>query len=83
MLRSMLGTLAQSRLVTLGRAAHARYRDDGVDTHAAALAYQLFLSTLALSLVGLAHQVRRARLPFDLPGRRAVRTSFKRCRSAR
>ena len=31
-----------------------RYRADDVDTHAAALAYQLFLSTLALSIVALA-----------------------------
>ena len=64
----MRGTLAQTRLVTLGRAAHARYRDDGVDTHAAALAYQLFLSTLALSLVGLALiGLAERMLPFDLP----------------
>ena len=64
----MLRTLAQSRLVTLGRAAHQRYRADGIDTHAAALAYQLFLSTLALSLVGLALIGLAERiLPFDLP----------------
>jgi uncharacterized BrkB/YihY/UPF0761 family membrane protein len=51
------------------RAAYARYRDDGVDTHATALAYQLFLSTLALSLVALAllGSFDRASLPFDLP----------------
>jgi uncharacterized BrkB/YihY/UPF0761 family membrane protein len=64
----MLGTLAQSRPVTLARAAHTRYGHDGVDTHAAALAYQLFLSTLALSLVGLALIGFAERvLPFDLP----------------
>ena len=51
------------------RTAYQRYRDDGVDTHAAALAYQLFLSTLALSLVGLAvlGSLDRDALPFDLP----------------
>jgi uncharacterized BrkB/YihY/UPF0761 family membrane protein len=64
----MRGTLTQSRLVTLGREAHARYRDDGVDTHAAALAYQLFLSTLAISLVGLALVgLAEEILPFDVP----------------
>jgi len=50
------------------RAAYVRYRDDGVDTHASALAYQLFLSTLALSLVGLAVVgLLEDVLPFDLP----------------
>jgi uncharacterized BrkB/YihY/UPF0761 family membrane protein len=54
--------------MVLGRDAYARYRDDGVDTHAAALAYQLFLSTLALSLVGLALiGLAEEILPFDLP----------------
>lgn len=52
----------------LGRQAYARYRDDGVDTHATALAYQLFLSTLALSLAGLALIGLAERiLPFELP----------------
>lgn len=67
MLRRM-ATLAQTRVAALARAVRERYRDDEVGTHAAALAYQLFLSTLALSLValavmGLAEDV----LPFDLP----------------
>jgi membrane protein len=54
--------------VEAARAGTARYRDDGIDTHATALAYQVFLSTLALSLVGLAviGLIDRA-LPFDLP----------------
>ncbi len=47
-------TLAQSRPAGLARAVWRRYRADDVDTHAAALAYQLFLSTLALSIVALA-----------------------------
>jgi uncharacterized BrkB/YihY/UPF0761 family membrane protein len=55
-------------LVTLGRAAYERYRDDGVDTHATALAYQLFLSALALSLAGLALiGLLEEHLPFDVP----------------
>ena len=49
-----MATLAQSRLASLVRAIRTRIRADDVSTHAAALAYQLFLSTLALSLVGLA-----------------------------
>ena len=49
-----MATLAQSRLVSLVRAIGARSRVDDASTHAAALAYQLFLSTFALSLVGLA-----------------------------
>jgi uncharacterized BrkB/YihY/UPF0761 family membrane protein len=54
--------------VTLGRAAYHRYQDDGVDTHATALAYQLFLSMLALSLAGLALiGLLQEALPFDLP----------------
>ena len=65
----MRATLAQSRLVSLARAGLARFRDDQVDTHAVALAYQLFLSTLALSLVALALiGVAEDVLPFDLPG---------------
>jgi uncharacterized BrkB/YihY/UPF0761 family membrane protein len=64
----MRGTLAQSRAWRLGRAAFERYRADEVDTHATALAYQLFLSTLALSLVGLALiGLAEEVLPFDLP----------------
>jgi uncharacterized BrkB/YihY/UPF0761 family membrane protein len=56
------------RVLEAARAAVARYRDDGVDTHATALAYQLFLSTLALSLVGLAVIGLLDRLlPFELP----------------
>ena len=67
MLRRM-ATLAQSRLAALARAVRERYRDDEVGTHAAALAYQLFLSTLALSLVGLALMgLAEDVLPFDLP----------------
>lgn len=63
-----MATLAQSRLVALGRAVRERYRDDEVSTHAAALAYQLFLSTLALSLLGLALMgLAGDVLPFDLP----------------
>ncbi|HLA93994.1 MAG TPA: YhjD/YihY/BrkB family envelope integrity protein [Actinomycetota bacterium] len=50
----MRGTLAQSRLVVLARAVAERFRMDEIDTHAAALAYQLFLSTLAVSIAGLA-----------------------------
>jgi membrane protein len=66
MLRRM--AIAQSRLGALARAVRERYRDDEVGTHAAALAYQLFLSTLALSLVGLALiGLAEDVLPFDLP----------------
>jgi len=50
----MRGTLTQSRLAVLGRAVAERFRRDEIDTHAAALAYQLFLSTLAVSIAGLA-----------------------------
>jgi len=58
----------RERVLEVALAAHARYRDDGVDTHATALAYQLFLSTLALSLVGLAViGVLDRVLPFELP----------------
>ena len=54
--------------MSLARDVHNRVRVDDLSTHAAALAYQLFLSTLALSLValaliGLADEI----LPFDLP----------------
>ncbi|HEX5949711.1 MAG TPA: YhjD/YihY/BrkB family envelope integrity protein [Actinomycetota bacterium] len=49
----MLGTLAQWPSVRLVRSVLARSAEDDVSTHAAALAYQLFLSTLALSLVAL------------------------------
>ena len=67
MLPSM-ATLAQSRWMTLAREVLARVRVDEVSTHAAALAYQLFLSTLALSLVGLALiGLAEDHLPFDLP----------------
>ena len=67
MLRRM-ATLAQSRLTALARTVRERYRDDEVGTHAAALAYQLFLSTLAISLVGLALMgLAEDVLPFDLP----------------
>ena len=67
MLRRM-ATLAQSRPAALARAVRERYRDDEVGTHAAALAYQLFLSTLAISLVGLALMgLAEDVLPFDLP----------------
>ena len=67
MLRRM-ATLAQSRLAALARDVRERYRADDVGTHAAALAYQLFLSTLALSLVGLAVMgLAEDLLPFDLP----------------
>lgn len=54
MLVPMPGTLTQSRPVALARAVGERFRRDGVDTYAAALAYQLFLSTLAVSIAGLA-----------------------------
>jgi len=50
----MRATLAQSRLAVLARAVAERFRTDEIDTHAAALAYQLFLSTLAVSIAGLA-----------------------------
>ena len=67
MLRRM-ATLAQTRLGALALAVRERYRDDEVGTHAAALAYQLFLSALALSLVGLALMgLLDDALPFDLP----------------
>jgi uncharacterized BrkB/YihY/UPF0761 family membrane protein len=54
--------------VVTARSVLARFQRDEVDTHAAALAYQLFLSALALSLValaiiGIAEQVFR----FDVP----------------
>ncbi len=63
-----MATLAQSRLVSLVRAIGARSRVDDVSTHAAALAYQLFLSTLALSLVALALiGLAEDLLPFELP----------------
>jgi len=54
MLVPMRGTLAQSRLLVLGRAVSERFRADEIDTHAAALSYQLFLSTLAVSIAALA-----------------------------
>ena len=63
-----MATLAQTRWMTLAREVHGRVRVDDVSTHAAALAYQLFLSTLALSLVGLALiGLAENILPFDLP----------------
>jgi membrane protein len=63
-----MATLAQSRLASLVRATRTRIRADDVSTHAAALAYQLFLSTLALSLVGLALLgLAEDVLPFELP----------------
>lgn len=54
MLGRMPGTLAQSRPVRVVVSAIRRFAADDADTHAAALAYQLFLSTLALSIGGLA-----------------------------
>ena len=63
-----MATLTQSRSLALLRAIGARSRADDVSTHAAALAYQLFLSTLALSLVGLALiGLAENLLPFELP----------------
>jgi membrane protein len=63
-----MATLAQSRSLALVRAIGARSRVDDVSTHADALAYQLFLSTLALSLVGLALiGLAEDLLPFELP----------------
>ena len=63
-----MATLTQSRSLALLRAIAARSRVDDVSTHAAALAYQLFLSTLALSLVGLALVgLAEDLLPFELP----------------
>ncbi|HET8526572.1 MAG TPA: YihY/virulence factor BrkB family protein [Actinomycetota bacterium] len=63
-----MATLAQSRWMVLAREVRDRVRVDDVSTHAAALAYQLFLSTLALSLVGLALiGLVEDVLPFDLP----------------
>jgi membrane protein len=63
-----MATLAQSRWMSLARDVHSRVRVDDLGTHAAALAYQLFLSTLALSLVGLALiGLIKDLLPFDLP----------------
>lgn len=63
-----MATLAQSRLASLVRAIRTRIRLDDASTHAAALAYQLFLSTLALSLVGLAViGLAEDLLPFELP----------------
>jgi len=49
----MRGTLAQWAPVRVVREVLVRSTEDDVSTHAAALAYQLFLSTLALSLVAL------------------------------
>jgi uncharacterized BrkB/YihY/UPF0761 family membrane protein len=54
MLTRMRGTLAQWRPVRLTVDSLPRFTADDADTHAAALAYQLFLSTLALSIGGLA-----------------------------
>jgi membrane protein len=63
-----MATLAQSRSLALVRAIGVRSRADDVSTHAAALAYQLFLSTFALSLVGLALVgLAQDLLPFELP----------------
>jgi membrane protein len=63
-----MATLAQSRWMSLARDVHGRVRADDLSTHAAALAYQLFLSTLALSLVGLALiGLIQDLLPLDLP----------------
>ena len=63
-----MATLAQTRWMSLVREVRARVRVDDVSTHAAALAYQLFLSALALSLVGLALiGVAENILPFELP----------------
>jgi uncharacterized BrkB/YihY/UPF0761 family membrane protein len=63
-----MATLAQSRWASLVRAIRVRIRADDVSTHAAALAYQLFLSTFALSLVGLAVLgLAEDVLPFELP----------------
>jgi uncharacterized BrkB/YihY/UPF0761 family membrane protein len=74
MLRRM-ATLAQTRLAALARAVRERYRDDEVGTHAAALAYQVLLSTFALSLVGLALiGLAEDALPFELP--EATREQF-------
>jgi membrane protein len=54
--------------MTLAREVRGRVRVDDLSTQAAALAYQLFLSTLALSLVGLALiGLAEDVLPFDLP----------------
>lgn len=65
---SRMATLAQSRWMSLARDIHSRVRVDDLGTHAAALAYQLFLSTLALSLVALALLgLAEDALPFDLP----------------
>lgn len=50
----MRGTLAQRAPVRLALECGRRFAQDDADTHAAALAYQLFLSTLALSIGGLA-----------------------------
>lgn len=50
----MRRTLAQWGPVRLVLACLRRFAEDDADTHAAALAYQLFLSTLALSIGGLA-----------------------------
>jgi membrane protein len=54
--------------MALAREVRDRVQVDDLSTHAAALAYQLFLSTLALSLVGLALiGLAEDVLPFDLP----------------
>jgi len=50
----MSRTLAQWPPVRLARDCLRRFVEDDIDTHAAALAYQVFLSTLALSIGGLA-----------------------------
>jgi uncharacterized BrkB/YihY/UPF0761 family membrane protein len=64
----MRGTLAQWAPVRVVRQVAVRSTEDDVSTHAAALAYQLFLSTLALSLVGLSvFGMIGSRLGVDVP----------------
>jgi uncharacterized BrkB/YihY/UPF0761 family membrane protein len=68
MLTRMRGTLAQWAPVRVVRAVLLRSTRDDISTHAAALAYQLFLSTLALSLVALSvFGLIGSRLAVDVP----------------
>jgi uncharacterized BrkB/YihY/UPF0761 family membrane protein len=64
----MRGTLAQWAPIRVVRTVLLRSAEDDVSTHAAALAYQLFLSTLALSLVALSvYGLIGSRVAVDVP----------------
>jgi uncharacterized BrkB/YihY/UPF0761 family membrane protein len=63
----MRGTLAQWAPIRVVRAVLLRSAEDDVSTHAAALAYQLFLSTLAISLVALRYGLIGSKVTVDVP----------------